>query len=825
MASNHGTPRSFAWHLGVLAAALVLPALIIIGVLAMRFAQAERLRIEGEAKAQARMLAAALDREHLSIVTTLQGLATSPNLFGGVWADDAGASFRRQLLVVHRQQGIHVSLRTPDGRIVVSTREMPRGQALVAPDHVRTIDDLVRRDGRPMMSDVFMGPITGRPAVQIVVPVTGDPAPQRVLGASLSLGDLRDILERFDGVPGWAAAAIDRSNRIAARFPAHEAFAGEAMAPGVPLDTGSDHGLVYGSDVDGAPSLIAYHRSSDTGWYAMVSHPSASVNAALNRSLGLLGVAGLLLGGVAFALTQGVFARLGQAVGAIRAQSEVLVGGATALLAPSGVKEIDALAESITQAVHRQRSSDLELQRRASELSRAQRLTRLGSYEIDLTEDGYRVRRSPEYLALHGLPPEAAEESRDDWIARVHPEDRARAEGGLLRAIAEGAREFENEYRIVRPSDGELRWIKVLTEIVRDPQGRATSVFGTHRDITEQKRAETERDENSRLLQEVTALVPDVIYIFDLGERRNIFVNRRVEAALGYSPDEILALSNQAIVALLHPEDRARMDAHLAALSRLGPGEVREIEYRFRNRDGVWRWFLSRDVPYRFDADGGVRQVLGTALDFTEHKEHEEQVKALLREVTHRSNNLLGVVQSIVGQTALTSPEDFVERFRSRIQALALNQRLLVNSDWRGVELKELVEGQLAPFHAPQEKRVAVQGPSIALTSAAAQAIGMALHELAANAASFGSLSGRHGRVDVVWRIEDGDGEGPRRLVMHWTETGGPAVRAPRRKGFGSTVMADMVERSLGGRVSLDYAASGLAWRLDCPLSAVSADG
>ena len=171
---------------------------------------------------------------------------------------------------------------------------------------------------------------------------------------------------------------------------------------------------------------------------------------------------------------------------------------------------------------------------------------------------------------------------------------------------------------------------------------------------------------------------------------------------------------------------------------------------------------------------------------------------------------MLGVVDAIVRQTAATTSEDFAERVSEHIQALSTNQDLLVRNGWQGVDVEDLVHAQLAHFADLIGSRVAVQGPKLCLRAASAQAIGLALHELATNAGKYGALSTDAGRVDIWWGTNDGT------FTMNWTERDGPPVSAPKQRGFGTSIMQAMAERSLDGKVNLDYA-PGLTWRLTCP--------
>jgi two-component sensor histidine kinase len=236
-------------------------------------------------------------------------------------------------------------------------------------------------------------------------------------------------------------------------------------------------------------------------------------------------------------------------------------------------------------------------------------------------------------------------------------------------------------------------------------------------------------------------------------------------------------------------------------------------EFRIVRRDGTVRWVEGYGLAY-FEGTGSERRAVslgGTVQDITERKEREEKEDLLIREINHRAKNMLSVVDAIAHQTATRNPDDFIERFSERIQALSANQDLLVRNEWNGVEIADLVRAQLAHFADLIGSRIAMHGPRLRLNPASAQAIGLALHELATNAGKYGALSTDAGRVDVSWGT-DGD-----TLTMSWTEREGPPVSAPQRRGFGTIVMEAMAERTVDGKVDLDYAPSGLSWRLTCP--------
>jgi two-component sensor histidine kinase len=267
----------------------------------------------------------------------------------------------------------------------------------------------------------------------------------------------------------------------------------------------------------------------------------------------------------------------------------------------------------------------------------------------------------------------------------------------------------------------------------------------------------------------------------------------------------------------LHPDDAQRVwEAFQAALDPADPRPY-ATQYRVEREAGYFRWVEAHGLA-QFEGNGRERRavsIVGTVQDITERKEREEKEHLLMREINHRAKNMLSVVESIARQTAAQNPEDFIERFSERIQALSANQDLLVRNEWQGVDVEDLVRAQLAHFADLIGSRIAVRDPKLRLNPAAAQAIGLALHELATNAGKYGALSTDRGQVNISWGIE-GDA-----FMMNWTESEGPVVSPPERRGFGTIVMEAMAGRSVGGVVHFDHAPSGVTWRLTCPAANV----
>ncbi|CAN7327070.1 PAS domain-containing protein [Phenylobacterium sp. LjRoot225] len=270
------------------------------------------------------------------------------------------------------------------------------------------------------------------------------------------------------------------------------------------------------------------------------------------------------------------------------------------------------------------------------------------------------------------------------------------------------------------------------------------------------------------------------------------------------------------LVARVHPEDRARqkraMDVAIAKRTDL------ESEYRTITPDGETRWVLMRGRA-AYDDDGQPIRMTGVSLDITARKKADEHQRLLLDELNHRVKNTLATVQSIALQSARdTDAVTFERAFLSRIAALARAHDLLTEVAWEGADLKEVIVRTLAP-HAPegQAERIHLSGPRVQLGPNAAVSLTMAFHELATNAAKYGSLSVSAGRVEVRWSADSL--HDPAAVEIDWTESGGPEVSPPTRRGFGSRLVEKGLAREFDGQVELIFAPQGLRCCMRLPLS------
>jgi two-component sensor histidine kinase/CheY-like chemotaxis protein len=413
--------------------------------------------------------------------------------------------------------------------------------------------------------------------------------------------------------------------------------------------------------------------------------------------------------------------------------------------------------------------------------------------------------------------------------ARIHRQTRLAADrpdfGGSIATSRSSALPHEDRAEVIPPSDGGAGVVNIL---IVDDEPKNLTVLETVLDSPRYRviRAESADKALLALLRhDFAVLILDVqmpgITGFELAqmikERKKSSKVPIIFLTAYYNGDQhvIEGYDSGAVDYLLKPINPAILRSKVSVLAELF---LKQRQLEDANRA------LSAEVVERRLVQRQLSELNETleqrVRDRTEaHKQAEQQIRLLMNEVNHRSKNLLSVVTAIGQQTAASSPREFVKKFSSRLQALAVNHDLLVKSQWRSIDASELIGGQLAHFGDLVGKRILFDGPPIRVSSAAAQSIGMVVHELATNTVKYGALSGEEGRIEIAWEIDSNHAEPI--FSVRWTERGGPPIFAPTHRGFGTTVVTKMVEMSLDGETVLDYSSTGLIWRLACPLKNV----
>jgi PAS domain S-box-containing protein len=291
-------------------------------------------------------------------------------------------------------------------------------------------------------------------------------------------------------------------------------------------------------------------------------------------------------------------------------------------------------------------------------------------------------------------------------------------------------------------------------------------------------------------------------------------VSERMAAITGLPVGPMPARSTQSLEPYIHPDDLEQFRARKQ--SQRPAGGQYEFEFRHvRPDDGRTVWVRVAGVLDR-DAEGRPMSATGIVEDITPLKLEEEQRQTLMAELDHRVKNVLATVQSLAIQTArrTTSLDGFLQNFSGRLKAMGSANELLTAARWRGAAIDHLAAAELGAL-APGQ--TAWEGPELFLTPRAANALALGLHELAANAVKYGALSVETGRVDLSWsRCGDGGFE------LIWTESGGPTVGTPSRRGFGSTLLEQVTSRELNGETTIDYRPAGVQATLRAGPAAVA---
>jgi PAS domain S-box-containing protein len=409
------------------------------------------------------------------------------------------------------------------------------------------------------------------------------------------------------------------------------------------------------------------------------------------------------------------------------------------------------------------------------------------------------------------------EEMRSDgWRNLIHPDHVTRVIEKFSRHIATGD-VWEDTFPL-RGLDGSYRWFLSRAMPIRDEGGRVVRWFGTQTDIT--KHLE-EAERNAQLATIVATSADAIISLSDEGTV--LSWNPGAEQMFGYAADEIVGKSERILFAEDADREFKEKYEHLRQGEHLRRDTVR------RRKDGTFVNVSINAAPMRH-ADGHIIGFSAVLRDVTERKRVERHLRVVMRELSHRTKNLLAVIIAMVRQTARSSDDVAVlqSELIQRLQSLSASHDLLVAEDWAGASLEELIRAVLQPFVGTSDALVC-EGPKVVVNATAAQNLGLALHELATNAAKYGALSTSAGQVRISWEIEPGDaqsgtepnGGDTSRLRLTWAERGGPPVTPPRIKGFGRVVIERVAAQALSATVDYEFPPEGVRWSIAMPMSFV----
>jgi PAS domain S-box-containing protein len=354
------------------------------------------------------------------------------------------------------------------------------------------------------------------------------------------------------------------------------------------------------------------------------------------------------------------------------------------------------------------------------------------------------------------------------------------------------------------------RALNVVYTPERDEQGRVKSWIASILDVTERKRTEEALRAKEAELETIVKRTPFILIRNSLDSRYR-FVSDAYAQMVGRRPEEIVGKTIREIVG---EEGFKTVEPYI---KKVLAGERVEYE-REVNYAGIGPRFLHGVYMPEKDEAGNVIGWIASINDITERKRAESQRDLLLAELSHRVKNTLATVISIahLSFSKAPSPEQAERAFDERIHALAQTHARLADANWSGVSLGTIVHDETAPYHGAN---VRMEGPDIVLGPKLAVSLGMALHELATNAAKYGALTSKNGMVAVSWELDRSDGQ----VRLHWTESGGPSVTVPDHTGFGRLLLERALASDLNGEVKLEFARDGLHCLISFPLDSHSA--
>ena len=352
-------------------------------------------------------------------------------------------------------------------------------------------------------------------------------------------------------------------------------------------------------------------------------------------------------------------------------------------------------------------------------------------------------------------------------------------------------------------------------------QGKVDGAIWIGQDLTHHRLADDALRLSERRLSLATEAAGLGVWDWDLVANTMVY-SEQAKAIYGFPAGQ--AVTYEMVRDATHPEDYPRTSALAERAIDPSQRDKSPYEYRIIRPDGAVRWVLAHgEAIFEESPEGPVAiRYVGTIQDVTDRTRAAERRQLLINELNHRVKNTLATVQSIAHQTL--RPDQPTPEARglltARLIALSGAHDILTRENWETADLRDIVATCIGPFEPEKGARFDVQGPGLRVSPKAAVALAMALHELATNAAKYGALSVDQGRVAVTWSLAGGDSDP--RLVLDWRERGGPPVKAPERRGFGSRLLVQGLSADLGAAAQLTYDPAGLHCRIDAALLAAT---
>ena len=777
---------TIAEYLTAYGIAVIAPILLFSGLLLHHYNSIGHSQLEQEALQVARAVTADIDRELGVMVATVEAVALYPELESGDYA-----SFHKHAKAVadlHPDQRFILSdaagMRLLDTSVawsgpLATSESVPQGNQRAVPGQTHVSDMAQNTNTFSIRSPIPKGQLKGG-----------------VLSLEVGPDRLAELLTAPNIPAGWQARVVDRRGyTVTEPEPGRTVWGDSPNASTVRED-------VVWLAVDGQEKLKAFNRAVTTGWRVEVMPtPGFMRPEFLSWRVLAAGGLGLLILSMMLAIYFG--RRLASPIQISALAASAFRRGEAVPNLGVRLREVDEVLNALKTASRQRALAEDQLRAAHERTMLALSANDMGMWEQDVVTG--KVTWTDAMYRIFDRTRDEFSGTTDDVLSYVFPADRAQFNKVVTDAISGGVDTFEHEARIVQPS-GEVRWLQRRAFVRRGTGGQAVSVLGVALDVTQRRESENANAELAAIVgsssEAILSVSPEgVISTWNTGAKQ----------MFGLEGSEAVGMSLQSLFAV----DKLG-DWHRLRSAMHGCESVR-LETLCQSRGPRPMEVLIVANPVHGPVTRDVSRYSVTIRDISERKEHDRHLAGVMRELTHRSKNLLAVIQAMARQTALRSDSlgDFENRFSGRLQSLSRSHELLIGNDWEGATLIDLVAVQRTSF-GPRHARIRASGPDVFLQPEAILNIGLALHELASNAERHGGLASPNGRVELNWRVDKSPAGAPM-LAITWREFGKKSAGDMLHKGFGRDILEHVAPTALGGKAVLKSVPDGLLWTIEIP--------
>ena len=795
--------RSILWHLVVFGASVVLPILIFVALVLWKYAHIERARLEDQTLTRARAVASAMNEEIAGLAASLQNLSASPGL-----RERDFPRIESLLNQASDEAGILAFVWDTAGNVRAAPRRF--ASKTIAPLPSIANEAFVQANSRFSISNYFVDPVSHAAGFLINVISQSPGAEPLTLSMIIPATRLRGLLDLTVSPPEWEIGILDRDGIVLARNHDFESYVGKPGVSDFVAHSGEREGAWTGESLMGVPTFVSYARSTGTNWRVTVGVSVAELEAPLRNSLVLLAMLGIALALLAGLLALSVGRRITNALRRLTLDTAMMQSGHAPSQLSTRIDEINIVGRGLAQVARGLRQRGDELTASKERLSRMLDATPSGIIEV--ASDGTVTYCNRMIQTLLGMDANAI--VGVDYRTLI--KSAADAEGNPLEfedlPLARALRGLSTsgfEQALVT-STGLKMNLSINAEPIHAADGALVGALAAVADVTTRFQADAALRQSERRMRGIVDTVPVGIVVADAPGGDVVETNAAIHAILRNKPGSATGPRFYEEWVSFHEDGRTVAPTEYPLARALtGKEERPELECRYLRPDGSFVWIKITGAPLRGRSNAVVGAIMAVS-DINDIKQSQSQQRLMNRELHHRVKNTLATVQAIANLTSrsVKDIEAFRKTFADRIVSLSRTHTLLVENSWEFVPMGELARLELGSYRTSENDQISLEGSETWIPSDIGLAIGMALHELTANALQFGALSTPAGHVTLRWHTQKSAEK--TQLFLYWIEERGPLVLPPTRRGFGSQLLNNILARQLKGEIKIDYAPTGL---------------